>query len=77
MKKQCYSTPLTSLPSLPKLTYLDCDFMNLKDYKIYLKNYKILLLIASVQILRKDSKLGLKNVSIHGFNLARLVKELL
>ncbi len=72
----CSNTQIASLPSLPNLTLLWCDFMTIEDYKIYLKNSKILL-IASIQILRKDSNLGLKNISIHGFNLARLIKELL
>ena len=73
----CYYTPLTSLPDFPNLTYLDCDFMSLKQYKENQKRNKSLLALASIQTLGLESNFkGLKNVNTGGFNLARLVSNM-
>jgi len=74
----CYNTQITKLPYLPNLLYLECNFMTTKQYELYLKKCKQLIILSSIQTLGLNSNLiGLKDVNPTGFDLARLVKEML
>jgi Leucine-rich repeat (LRR) protein len=67
----CTRTQITNLPDMPNLETLICVTIDLEDYKKICKIRKILLFLASLQVIKNRSILS----NFKGFNIARIVSS--